>query len=184
MNWIHIPGNVPSLKNSKDIISLPRKLLPNERKVKHQILWPSRSPIYIDLVIDIHNESAAPEIRKGRPMLVSSKLHQAYEKTRTNLYKLQRWEFAKMVKHLEPPYQVLFYFIRDSRRKFDFLNAVQTCEDIMVKSGWLEDDNADQIKPIPAGYHVDKHNAGVFISVMVRPFDLPIPDYDGQLSIF
>lgn len=66
------------------------------------------------------------------------------------------------------PYIVYFYFIRDSRRKFDWHNAIQGPLDLMVKYGWIEDDNASIIVPAPiklsgAYYSVDPKNSGVYI---------------------
>ncbi len=64
------------------------------------------------------------------------------------------------------PIHVSFYFIRNSKRKFDYLNPAQTVQDLMVEFGWIEDDNCDLLLPHFAGYHVDKENAGVIIKVL------------------
>ncbi len=75
-------------------------------------------------------------------------------------------EFKKMLKDKEKPYRIGFYFIRDSRRRFDLINAAQLPCDLMVKYDWIDDDNADEIIPVFLGYEVDKENAGVEISVL------------------
>ena len=72
------------------------------------------------------------------------------------------------------PIHIDFYFIRSSRRKFDFINPAQTVQDLMVKYGWIEDDNCDIIMPHFSGYHVDKKNPGVLIKVLDMSKDLPI----------
>ena len=59
-----------------------------------------------------------------------------------------------------------FYFIRDSRRKFDYVNPLQTVQDAMVKHKWIEDDNMEMLLPIFEGYHVDKERAGVHITIL------------------
>lgn len=71
---------------------------------------------------------------------------------------------------MTPPYKVGLFFVRDSKRKFDFINACQIVADMMVEEGWIEDDNADFFTPVFLGYSVDKKNAGVHI--------LPMPNYD------
>lgn len=84
------------------------------------------------------------------------------------------------------PYRPEFTFIRDSRRKFDYINAQQIVQDLMVRccclkpkacisykskpkvrcpNSWLADDNADILLPVFIPYQYDKHNPGVLIRV-------------------
>ena len=61
--------------------------------------------------------------------------------------------------------------MRDSRRKFDFVNLVQTVQDIIVRAEWAPDDNMDEMVPIPIAidgraYLVDKDCPGVYIVVL------------------
>lgn len=100
--------------------------------------------------------------------LINSEVVEKYLKT----YAFQ-WHFAgnvaefhRQIKGKEKPYKVGFYFIRDSRRKFDYINAMQLPCDLMVKAGWIDDDNANEIIPVCLGYEVDKGNAGVRIEVL------------------
>lgn len=63
-----------------------------------------------------------------------------------------------------------FHFVRDSRRKFDFSNALQLIADLLVAHGVIEDDCMDYFVPIPLEiegqwYSIDKDNAGVIIEV-------------------
>lgn len=74
--------------------------------------------------------------------------------------------FKKMIVDKEKPYRVSFKFIRDSRRKFDYVNPLQTVQDLMVKNNWIEDDNCDNIIPIFEPYEYDKDNPGVIIKVL------------------
>ena len=42
-------------------------------------------------------------------------------------------KFEELVKGKEIPYKIEFTFIRNSRRKFDYINPCQTVQDLMVK---------------------------------------------------
>lgn len=99
-------------------------------------------------------------------MLIQSKTVRNYLKQYEIQYKLKANEFKEMIKNKKKPYYIGFYFIRDSKRKFDYNNLTQLPQDLMVKNGWLEDDNADYLIPIGLGYTVDKANAGLIITVL------------------
>ena len=64
------------------------------------------------------------------------------------------------------PYKISFRFIRGSRHKFDYINAVQLPLDLFVKYGILEDDNADEVIPVFEPYEYDKANPGVYITIL------------------
>ena len=139
--WIYIPGNVPSLKNSKQITQLPVK-----------------------------GARSCPVCKKrpGRPMLIPSKIHKAYSEATHFHWKQNAVKFRDMAApHIKPLY-VLMYFIRDSRRKWVFTNAVDTVQDLMVENNWIEDDNTSEMFPVPYGYRVNKEKTGVYISVLQR----------------
>jgi hypothetical protein len=80
--------------------------------------------------------------------------------------KANKAAFLKMVGVKEFPIKVEFHFIRDSRRRFDYINPAQTIQDLMVKHGWLDDDNADYIIPVFKPYGYDKLQSGVYITVL------------------
>lgn len=96
-------------------------------------------------------------------MLISSKQVMNYKADTENFWIYEGHKFRKAVEGLEPPLKVSFYFIRDSRRKFDFINPAQTVQDQMVRYEWIPDDNMTEIVPIFEGYEVDKENPGVHI---------------------
>jgi Holliday junction resolvase RusA-like endonuclease len=98
--------------------------------------------------------------------LVSSKTAQSYTKATSAFYSVYKHKFKEMVKDQAKPYKIGFYFIRDSKRKFDFVNVAQLPLDLMVKHGWLDDDNMDEVIPVFLGYHVDKEKAGLEIRVI------------------
>ena len=119
--WIFIPGNVPSSKNSKQ--------------------WTGK---YL-----VHSKTAA-----------------RYIKNTGILYKANKQYFKQMVEGIEPPYTVSFKFYRGSRRKFDYINAAQIVQDLMVKYEWIEDDNCEFLIPYFEVYEYDKVNPGVEIRVI------------------
>lgn len=104
-------------------------------------------------------------------MLIHSKTTRNYIRDTKQLYIQNKEKFETQVVDkagIEPSYPIHidFYFVRSSRRKFDYINPAQTVQDLMVKYGWIEDDNCDIIVPHFSGYHVDKDNAGVIIKVL------------------
>lgn len=116
-HMIHIQGNVPSSKNSKQ--------------------WTGR-------------------------FLIPSKTTTRYVRATKMEYMINQTKFKQMF--TKYPYSVGLYFIRNSKRHFDYINACQIVADLMVKYGWIEDDDADHFVPVFLGYHVDKKNAGVEIT--------------------
>lgn len=75
-------------------------------------------------------------------------------------------KFQKMIKGKEKPYKIGFYFIRNSRRKFDYVNVAQLPLDLMQEYKWIENDNMENVIPIFLGYEVDKKNPGIIIEVL------------------
>jgi hypothetical protein len=136
--WIGIPFNVPSLKNSKQIIQLKSKKGP------------------------------------PRPILIPSKTHKKYAKNTGIIWKAELPWFKAMTLNQLLPLQVGFYFVRDTKRLFDYGNAIATCEDLMTEYGWIPDDNCDELLSVPCGHHVDKANAGVYIRVISEVY-IPRP---------
>jgi len=135
MNHIlYIPMNVPSSKNSKQLVHVK-----------------SKKPPY-----------------KSRPLFIDSKTVQRYKKNTEMFYASRAVDFKKMVEGLPKPYYVTFKFIRDSRRRFDYINPAQTVQDLMVKYGWIDDDNADEIVPVFLPYETEKIRAGVEIGILTQ----------------
>jgi Holliday junction resolvase RusA-like endonuclease len=93
---------------------------------------------------------------------IKNKLSRMWEKDTATFWNIYQRQFVKSLPP-SPPYHVKFYFVRDSKRKFDLINALQIVQDAMVKHHWIEDDNADILVPVFEGYHIDKPKAGVYI---------------------
>lgn len=63
-----------------------------------------------------------------------------------------------------------FHFVRRTKHKFDFHNAVQIVADLLVAHDFIEDDNMDCFIPIPYKindnwFSYDKENPGVYIKI-------------------
>lgn len=71
-----------------------------------------------------------------------------------------------MIQNKPLPLKVSFYFYRDSKRKWDFVNIVQVIADLMQKEGYLIDDDTKNFIPLYAGEEVTtKKEAGVIITI-------------------
>ncbi len=124
MSQIFIPFNVPSLKNSR--VSTPKG--------------------------SFHSPTVRKYLQKLGVKKYSSKGYENY-KTRPNLFekavKPMKDAFAPYSSSRKPPFLVGFWFIRDSKRKFDLINAMQILQDLLVAHGVIDDDNADILIPSP-----------------------------------
>jgi len=140
---IFIHGEVPSSKNSKEI--------------GYIFLKGTQSSNIMARV--------RGNLRPVRLNLNSSKATKRYMKERMTEYSLKKSEFQKKLKNFEAPYRVVFSFVRKTKRKFDYINAAQIVQDMMVYTGWLEDDNCEILVPYFEKWQHDKLNPGVFISI-------------------
>lgn len=105
-------------------------------------------------------------LKTGKTLLINSKTVQKYLKESKADWLINKNEFLKMLKGKEKPYKVELFFIRDSKRKFDYINAAQIIFDLMQQYGYIEDDDSRNIVPIFKGFEVDKNRAGVEIEVV------------------
>ena len=101
----------------------------------------------------------------GRYFIVS-KQTQRYYKESKEAWKDNKKVFKKMIKGKSKPYRISFKFVRKSKHKFDYINPAQTIQDQMVKYGWIDDDNADEMLPIFVTFEYNKENPGVYINVL------------------
>ena len=98
--------------------------------------------------------------------LIHSKTVMTYIKNSKNEYVDNKEKFLNMIENKEIPYKVSFKFHRNSRRKFDYINPAQTVQDLMVKYGWIEDDNCLFMIPSFEEYEYNKEKPGVTIKVL------------------
>ena len=104
-------------------------------------------------------------------MSIASKPTMRYYKLTETIYPDFKGKFLKLLEGHIPPYKIGLHFVRDSRRRYDWVNPVQTIQDRMVKFEWLEDDNVTFMFPFPykkKGVFTtyDKNNPGVYIKVI------------------
>lgn len=98
-------------------------------------------------------------------MLINSKQVMDYKKNTALFWIKFKKPFLEAIKDLEKPLKIGFYFIRDSKRKFDFVNVAQLPLDLMQEHGWIPDDCMTEVIPSFLGYEVDKEKAGVYINL-------------------
>ena len=99
-------------------------------------------------------------------MLINSKTVMNYIKESKGYYLEYKNQFKKELKQHKFPVKISFKFIRKSKHKFDYINPAQTVQDLMVKNGWIEDDNAEFIIPVFEQYEYDKEKPGVYITII------------------
>lgn len=144
---LFIPGDVPSLKNSK------------------QIYWKTTSEKSKSRVVSYMGK------RRVSPFITSSKLVKAYEKLSGPYYDLLRPKFLEIVKDLPLPYKIEFVPAFSRNKNMDFNNFNHLITDMMKKHGWINDDDIHHILPFPKmeppHFIVDKNSPGVYIRVFL-----------------
>lgn len=103
---------------------------------------------------------------KKTTRLINSEVTEKYIKTSKTDWILNKNNFKKMIKDKEKPYKIELYFIRDSKRRFDYINAAQIIFDLMQEYGYIDDDDSQNIIPVFSGFEVDNTRAGVEIRVL------------------
>lgn len=96
-------------------------------------------------------------------MLIKNKLSQDYEKWIGPLMILNRPAWKKQLEKAQYPIKVSFYFYRDSKRRFDYINVTQIIADLMQKYNYIEDDDASHFIPVFEGYEVTAKSKSGFI---------------------
>ncbi len=156
VDMIFIPGNIPSLKNSK---------VKTSRGIFHS---PTVSKFIRSLGIQ-HFNSRKKEIKGYKDPL------------RPNRFEALRSSFEAMRAGKADPIIIGYHQVRNSKRLFDFSNSVELVQDLMTAHDFIEDDNVKYVFPVPMSidgklinesnprefplYSVDKENPGVWIKV-------------------
>lgn len=98
--------------------------------------------------------------------LINSETVMKYKKNTADEWWQEGIKFREMLKGKKKPYKIGFYFIRNSKRAFDYVNVAQLPLDLMQENEWIENDNMENVIPVFLGYEVDKRNAGVRIEIL------------------
>ena len=108
----------------------------------------------------------AKQITKDK-RIISSKTVRRYEKEMAEVYRANKVKFIELTKDKQFPLRIGFYFFRDSKRKWDFVNIVQCPLDLCQQYGYIEDDDTKHVIPIYLGEEVvKKKNSGFFIEIL------------------
>jgi hypothetical protein len=156
VDMIFIPGNVPSLKNSK--VKTSRGIFSS----------PTVNKYIRSLGIQKYN------VRKREV--------KGYADTdRPNEFAKFKAAFETMKQGKGDPIIIGYHHVRNSNRLFDFSNSVEIIQDLLQAHGFIEDDNVKYAFPVPMTidgelivegkvrskplYSVDKENPGVWIKL-------------------
>lgn len=105
-------------------------------------------------------------VKFGKKMaIIPSSQYMASVKPIEQQLLLNRAKWLRMAEGYEKPLKVVFKIYRKTHRRFDYVNIIQGLQDLMVKCGWLPDDNADEIIPVFQPYDVDKNDPRVEIFI-------------------
>jgi len=106
-------------------------------------------------------------------MLISSKLSLKYYKDSDEKINEIKNQFTNEIekRQLSNPLLIGFHFVRNSKRKYDWINPLQTIQDFMVKKELIEDDNVSVMFPLPLSINgkytsINKENPGVYFKIL------------------
>lgn len=107
--------------------------------------------------------------------LVHSKATRVYISATKSHWIENRKKFQNHVKNLPKPLKVGFHFVRGTKHKYDFVNPIQTIQDLMVAYRWVPDDNIEEMLPFPVKHPIinltgtyssySKETPGVYITI-------------------
>lgn len=94
--------------------------------------------------------------------VIQSKLCSEYRNIMGELFQQNLKEWEKMKKGKGYPIKVGFYFYRDSRRRWDFVNIVQIIADMMQDYLYIPDDDTKHFIPVYLGEELAKKEKSGF----------------------
>lgn len=139
---------------------------------------------------------SVPSSKNSRMMtknngFIASKATQKYRKVTPWFFAQHKQAFLKMLEGKEKPYLIGMHFVRGTRHEWDFNNPCQTLQDEMVKNRYLDDDNINQMVPVPLKINgrfwtLNKEQAGVYFTVLEsvcdNDFTLPELTHNGTIE--
>lgn len=106
-------------------------------------------------------------------MLINSKLSMQYYKDSSEKINEIKNQFTNEInkRKLSSPLLIGFHFVRKDKRKYDWINPLQTIQDFIVKKELIEDDNVSVMFPLPLSItgkftSINKENPGVYFKIL------------------
>lgn len=151
-----IPGDVPSAKNSKRILEIytGRSTCCNTVYTK----TPSKGGT-------IFTCTKCGQVTRPakRPIIANSEAAERYKEEKKIIYDSIGYDFIQAVKGKPLPVILGMFFIRTKNQDFDFNNASQIVQDMLVDAKILPDDNCNYLLPMPLGVIYGKGVPGVIL---------------------
>lgn len=117
-------------------------------------------------------------------ILISSKFTMKWRNNTSVFFLQEKERFRKRIESLSAPLYIEITFVRRTKARFDYINMCQAVFDAMVSHGWIEDDDANNVKPYFGDYIQNKKSPGVYIKVLSeRPnHSLPLSELMIQIA--
>lgn len=110
-------------------------------------------------------KASKKQVGKFFTRLVPSASATKYQRASKAWWQAYARSFRDATADLERPLIIEFQLFRSTRRKFDYTNALDMVQDMMVEHGWIDDDNADELWPILLHYEHNPEQPGVLIRI-------------------
>lgn len=94
----------------------------------------------------------------GRIYMLASKTAKEQEEVLCAELLRLKPQWLRLIEGKQTPYKLHIFLYRQTKRRFDYINILQSCFDMMTRMGYWEDDNANIVAPQFDGYVVDKDN--------------------------
>lgn len=135
--------------------------------------------ITIFIAGDVRSSKNSQRIAKrqdGSPLVMQSKAATAYVKESRSQWRDNADSFKRAAENLPKPLSVVFQWVRKTKGQFDHTGPLEMALDCMTgkkfkdpSMAWIADDTAADICPIPHPIVLhDKHNAGVYITLLAK----------------
>jgi hypothetical protein len=153
---VYLRGNIPSLKSSQQI----RQMFTGKSAC-------CNAPYVKNATRDYTCTKCHNKCQLGtRARLDHSDRVQEYIEENSKQYIDNRPLFLKLIEGQTKPIYVGIYFIRESKHRWDFHNAIQLTADLMTKHSMIPDDDVNNFIPVYLGSHHDKEHSGAIIIVL------------------
>jgi hypothetical protein len=106
-------------------------------------------------------------------ILISSKITLEYRKNSEYTLNQIKINFKNEIekRKLSQVLLIGFHFVRKDKRKYDWINPLQTIQDLLVKNELIEDDNVSIMFPLPLAINgeftsINKEKPGVYFKIL------------------